>query len=201
MPDTGHKHDPSCPSYDPPEELSGLHQINGSAIQSQDEHTILKLDFPLSMKGRRIAPPDPSNEQKTEAQAPPKKLKLSAVLHYLWYEGGLCKWIPQFENKRNWWVVRGALLHGAEHKIAKSISLATRLFVPETFHLDRKEDIKKRRTAFFASLSKQANGATPLGILVAEYKSHEPTNLGARFIFKHLPDCPFFADGELVKRF
>jgi hypothetical protein len=39
------------------------------------------------------------------------------------------------------------------------------------------------------------------GLLVAEYKSHEPTRIGARFTFKHLPDQPFFADAEFLSRF
>ena len=56
MPDTGHEHDPSCPSFDPPEELSGLSQVNGSAIQSDEEATHLKLDFPLSMRGKKYQP-------------------------------------------------------------------------------------------------------------------------------------------------
>ena len=154
------------------------------------------------MRGKKVpAPPPSSGEDKTEAEGAPKKLKLSSLLHYLWYEGDLCKWIPQFQGKRSWWVVRGALRHAAGQTVAKKVPLATRLFVPETFNADRKDAIKDRRSIFFASLARKENGQTPLGVLVAEYKNHEQTTRGAKFKFKHMPDCSFFADEDLRKRF
>ena len=54
MPGTGHAHDPSCDSFAMPPELSGLGQVEGKAITTDDSgETTLKLDFPLSVRGRR----------------------------------------------------------------------------------------------------------------------------------------------------
>lgn len=84
MPGTGHLHDPSCSTFDPPPELSGLGQVNGSAISVDDDGlTSLKLDFPLSVRGKRGTPPTPSESETSSAIAPPKKLTLIGMLHYL----------------------------------------------------------------------------------------------------------------------
>ncbi len=58
MPLSGGGHDPSCTSYEPPDELSGLGVLMGSAIQIDPESGMaaLKLDFSLSKVGARSAP-------------------------------------------------------------------------------------------------------------------------------------------------
>lgn len=86
MPGTGHLHDPSCPTFDPPPELSGLGQVNGKAIVSDHEGaTALKLDFPLSMRsGRAVTLADGTAAAATSATATPSKLSLLGMLHYLW---------------------------------------------------------------------------------------------------------------------
>ena len=38
-------------------------------------------------------------------------------------------------------------------------------------------------------------------MIIAEYKSHEPTRLGSKFTFKHSSGFSFFADADLTKRF
>jgi len=46
MPLSGRDHDPACPSYDPPYELSGLGPLIGNAIQvDANGRTMLKIDF------------------------------------------------------------------------------------------------------------------------------------------------------------
>ncbi len=58
MPDSGLSHAPSCESYEPPAELSGLGEVLGHAIIQDHEHgtTLLKLDFSLSKSSGRAAP-------------------------------------------------------------------------------------------------------------------------------------------------
>jgi tRNA A-37 threonylcarbamoyl transferase component Bud32 len=50
MPKTGGSHAPTCLSFEPPEELSGLGEVQGQAIQEnlEDGTTNLKLDFSLT---------------------------------------------------------------------------------------------------------------------------------------------------------
>lgn len=51
MPKTGGRHSPVCLSFEPPEELSGLGEVQGQAIQEnpEDGTTNLKLDFSFSV--------------------------------------------------------------------------------------------------------------------------------------------------------
>lgn len=202
MPGTGDQHAPGCSSFLPPEELSGLAQVQGTAIKEEPDTgtTTLKIDFPLAASGTRAAPPEPSGKKPTEAKAAPKKLRLTALLHYLWHEAELVKWFPAMEGKRWWGIVQRSVQDAASGKTAKSKNLADILYVPEPWKPDIKDDLAARRQRLFRSLTVQS-GRSPFGLLVAEYKSHEPTRMGARFLFKHIPDCAFFADEDLVKRF
>ena len=203
MPETGAEHAPDCPSWMPPEELSGLAQVHGSAIDEspEDGTTSLKLDFALSTRGKRAAPQPAGDTAPTEAKEAPRKLTLTSVLHYLWHEADLVKWVPRMQGKRWWGVIHNALIRAADNKIAKGHPITEKLFVPEPFKPELKAALAARRQTFFGQLAHPSSRTTPLGILIAEYKSHAETRLGARFTFKHMPDCPFFADADLHKRF
>ncbi len=202
MPGSGPDHAPGCESFLPPEELSGLSQVQGTAIKEDPLNgtTKLAVDFKLSLGSKRSAPPPPSGKKPTEAKAPPRKLSLTSLLNYLWHEADLVKWTPAMDGKRWWGPVRNALRSAASGKIAKSRALSEILYIPEVWKTERKADLAARRQVLFRSLQ-TGSGTAPLGILVAEYKSHEATRLGARFLFKHAPDCAFFADADLLKRF
>jgi hypothetical protein len=58
MPLSGDGHHPACPSYDPPDELSGLGVLMGSAIQvdTASGMSALKVGFTLTKVGGRAAP-------------------------------------------------------------------------------------------------------------------------------------------------
>ena len=203
MPGTGAKHAPDCTSFEPPAELSGLGQVKGCAIEenAEDGTTVLKLDFALGKSSGRKAPPPPSDGTPTEVTATPKKLTLTSLLHYLWHEADLDKWVPAMDGKRWWGVVQRALLAGAEAKITKGFPLASRLFIPEPYHPDRKTDLAAKPRRAFAAIANSTKSGTPYGVLIAEYKDFDSTRLGAKFRFKHLPDCPFFADEDFLKKF
>ncbi|NKX28698.1 DUF1173 domain-containing protein [Rhodobacteraceae bacterium R_SAG6] len=203
MPGSGAQHAPGCDSFLPPEDLSGLAQIHGSAVKEDLETgtTVLKLDFPLSMGSNRPAPPPPSGKRPTEAKPKPQKLGLSSLLQYLWHESDLVKWTPAMDGKRWWGPVQSNLLAAASGKNAKSQNLRDILYIPEPWKKDKQRDNAAQRNQIFHRLRAPAKGTAPLGILIAEYKSHETTRMGARFLFKHAPDCTFFAEADLVKRF
>ena len=203
MPSSGIDHSPDCGSFSPPEELSGLAQVHGTAIDEnpEDGTTVLRLDFPLSIRGKRSAAPPPSMGVATEAKSVDRKLTLTSLLHFLWHEADLVKWVPAMEGKRWWGVVQGALLGAATNKIAKQQAIATKLYVPDPFNKDRIEASAARRNQFFRTLTDSVSNAKALGIVIAEFKAIEPTRLGGRFVFKHMPDCHFFADADLVAKF
>lgn len=203
MPGTGEAHAPDCQSFEAPEHLSGLAELNGTAIQesADDGTTLLKLDFALTKRGKQAAPPPSSGGMATEAVGNPKKMGLTALLHFLWHEGELTKWVPAMEKKRWWAVVRSALRRAAASKTAKGLSLSDVLFVPEHFTVDRAGALQEARKRKFDQIARMGGSGTALGILIAEYKSHGPAAFGSKFSFKHLPDCYFFADADLTKRF
>ena len=203
MPGTGPDHAISCPTFDPPEGISGLGPLIGSAISYNDIGEVeLKLDFPLTIRGKRAAPPaPPASDKQKEATTPPRKLTLTSLLHFLWNEAELTKWSPGMEGKRGWRIIRHLILNAAIGKSSKSFALADRLFLPEPFHREKIREIAARHDAFLTKLRCADGTPQPVGILIAEYKSHERGRVGFRFTFKHLPETPFYADTDLAARF
>lgn len=202
MPGTGHLHDPGCKSFDPPPEISGLGQVNGKAIVTDEQgETRLNLDFPLSMRSKRAAPVADTTNTATSAIAPPQRLSLLALLHYLWDEAELTKWRPGFRGKRGWWRVHNELMEVAQRASTKAGQLAGTLFVPPPFTVEKKDELAAARRKFMHPLHPVKGKPIPLGLIVAEYKSDEPTQYGRRIRFKHLPDFAFFMDGPLCARF
>jgi hypothetical protein len=53
MPETGHDHHPSCPSYEPEQQQSGRGELMGEAIlESSTGEVELRVDFPLGAADR-----------------------------------------------------------------------------------------------------------------------------------------------------
>ena len=192
-----------CPSFLPPEELSGLAQIQASAITEDpdDGTTTLKLGFPLRKNSKSRTAPEQTGAKPTVAKPAPRKLTITSVLHFLWHEADLGKWYPAMRGKRYWGVIHTALRRAASGKIVKGQDLARILYVPEYFKAGDKSEIAARRNRVFANLRPAGRGAIPFGLVIAEYKGMEPTAHGARFIFKHVPDCAYFADADLAEKF
>ena len=130
MPDTGASHGPGCESYEAPPGLSGRGEVDGQAIEHDDEGTVnLKLAFSL----RHNNPAEMENEstQKTTAKTSGTRLTLRGLLHYLWDESRLSHWQPEMQGKRSWFAVRTALVEAIESKETKSASLKDILYIPE----------------------------------------------------------------------
>lgn len=202
MPGTGHQHDPSCPSFDPPPEMSGLGHVNGQAIVIDNSgDTLLKLDFPLSVRGGRAAPVAEGSNEATSAVASPAKLRLLATLHYLWEAADLTKWRSSYGRRRSWWVVHRELMAAAARSKTKAGPLADIFFVPPVYSIEEKDRLSSERRKFLHRLEPVKGKPVPLGILVAELKGQEPSQYGRKLTFKHLPDYSFFIDHDLAKQF
>jgi hypothetical protein len=201
MPNSGSRHHPDCGSFDPPAELSGLGEVAGSAIQEDTESgiTTLKLDFTLSKMGKRVEPAAAGAEPDS-VRTDGSKLTLRGVLHYLWDQAELNRWVPAMNGKRSWFVVRSRLLEAAANKLAKGDALDSMLFVPETFVVDRKDEILGRRLEKLRRLSEPGKGPRKLMMMVAEVKHVEPSRYGHKFVLKHLPDMPLMLAEDLHKR-
>ncbi len=201
MPNTGSEHHPSCGSYEPPPEVSGLGEVAGRAIQVSpaDGITTLKFDFALSKSGTRAAPTGGGSDAPT-VTTDGKRLTLRGTLHYLMDEAGFTRWTPAMRGKRNWFVFRKYLLEAANDKTVKGHGLAQALYMPESFSVERKDQISRRRQELFNRL-RVADGRTrKLMILIAEVKEFAPARFGHKLIVKHIPDGFFMLDEQLHKR-
>lgn len=188
MPLSGRAHDPSCPSYDPPYELSGLGPLVGSAIRiGANGRASLKLDFPITKRGSRKTPSRPIEPAEAPIRNEAKKLSLRAVLHYLWEVGELTEWRSSWAGKRGWGRVRASLLGAAAQMTVQGKQLSELLFVPEVFHPDDKAGIATRRTATLAAAQASRTGPRRLMITIAEVKEFKPGRDSQRATLRHLP--------------
>lgn len=201
MPDTGHRHAPDCPSYEPPAELSGLGQVLGSAISEDPANgeTTLKLDFALTrLPGRLQSPPAPSTRESVATDG--TRLSLRGLLHYLWDQAELTRWHPGFVGKRSWGTVRRQLLLAAEDKIASGDALRSRLYIPETFSVEHRDAINARRQAQWSTAHAEPGQAQRLMLLIGEVKEIVPARYGFKAVLKHVPDQAFAIDEQLYRR-
>lgn len=197
LPDTGSFHAAFCEHYEPPPELSGLGQVAGTAIREQPETdtTALTLDFPLT-KGRSRVPGAPSEVEHESVRADGTKLTLRGLLHYLWDEAGLTRWTPAMSGRRSWFVVRRELMAAASAKVAKGKPLADLLFIPETYSLERQDEIKRRQVE---SLSRLALQSTDRMLFIGTVKGFDDARFGKSLVVKHLPDLKLMMGDDMHK--
>lgn len=201
MPETGNRHAPDCPSFEPPAELSGLRHLMGSAIKEDPITglTTLRLGFSLSKRPGRPAPAKHYSLSST-ASSTATKLSLRGLLHYLWNQAELTRWHPGFEGRRSWGTVRRQLLHAAEQMSTGGELLATRLYVPEPFHVDQRNAIIERRRDMWACAGGPSDGRQRLLLLIAEVKEILPARHGHKAVIKHVPDVGFAMDDSIYHR-
>jgi hypothetical protein len=201
MPDSGLEHTHRCGSYLPPEELSGLGQVLGTAITEEADSglTAIKLGFRMS-KAERAAPAGAGSGGVADSvAADPNRLTLRAVLHYLWQEADLATWSPGMAGKRNWRIVSWYVRQAARGKFTKGKPLATKLYVPEPFNLEKKTEIAARRLSAWAPMQ-QHGSSQQFMMLIGELKAIEPARFGHKLVIKHLPDAPLMVDDTLLNR-
>lgn len=201
MPLSGAGHDPACPSYEAPDELSGLGVLMGSAIHVDPESgkTTLKVGFSLTKIGTRATPNAGADGSDTVA-GDPKKLSLRSLLHYLWHQAELTAWTSRWAGKRHWWNIRWHLIEAAGQMMVKGGTLSDVLFLPEPFRAADKAAIEQRRTAALVPALPPKSGPRRLMILVGEVKEFAPSRSGHRLIVRHLPDFPLLLDEGLYQR-
>lgn len=188
MPLSGRDHDPACPSYAPPYELSGLGPLIGNAIQiDANGKADLKLDFSLTKRGPRAAPRAPAESSEPGIRSEPRKLSLRAMLHYLWEAGELTEWRPTWAGRRGWGRVRTSLLNAAAQMTARGASLGEMLFVPEVFHSEDKDGIAARRAAELKGVQATGSGPRKLMMVVAEVKEFSAARKGQKIVLRHMP--------------
>ena len=118
LPETGHRHHPTCPSYEQPPSQSGLGEVLGEAvIERAPDRVEVRLEFPLT---RRIALPVLHGQLgehgvvRTEIAARRRGLGLRGLAHLLLQRAGFNRWYPRMKGKRTWYVVRKHLSAAAQ---------------------------------------------------------------------------------------
>ena len=200
MPDSGASHGPGCESYEAPPGLSGRGEVDGQAIEHDDEGTVnLKLAFSL----RHNNPAEIENEStsKTTAKTSGTRLTLRGLLHYLWDESKLSHWKPEMQGKRSWFAVRSALVEAIESKETKSASLKDILYIPEVFDEAKRNDIASRRIRSLSPIMGTGRSGKKLMLLVGELDRISPATFGFALKIKHLPDFPLVMGAGLNKNF
>lgn len=200
MPETGHHHAAECPSYEPPGELSGLGQALGSAIVEDPRTglTTLKLDFPLTRQPARSMVP--AGEAASDvARTKGHRLSLRGLLHYLWDQAELTRWRSAFDGKRSWATVRSRLLSAAEGKQVARAPLRPRLYIPEVFSVDRRDEIQARRQAQWAHALSRPGQPQHLMLAIAEIKEIAQARYGHKAVIKHVPDQALAMDDMLYR--
>lgn len=198
-PGSGARHATACDHYEAPDYLTGMGQVRGSAILDDEAsgETALKLGFPLSRGGARLAPAALTNDKPT-VKSSGQKLSMRGLLHVLWDRAELTHWHPKMAGKRSWFVVRRALLEAAASCRTKQEALPHVLFVPESFKLEEKEDIRARRRA---ALERVYRSRDELMVVVGEIKEIVSAHGAERIVLRHVGDMPFVMDPDMARRF
>lgn len=200
MPNTGSLHDPSCDSFEPPPELSGLGEVMGSAIREDTECGLTELRFDFSMSripGRVIQPQ--GGVESDSVRTDGKRLTLLSMLHYLWEEAGFNRWTPAMAGKRTWSTIRKYLLLAAQNKLVKGAPLVERLYIPEPFNAEKKEMINARRKSQTVKVMAGQGGNRQLMIFFGEVKDFQSARFGYKMLIKHAPDFPFLVNDDMYK--
>lgn len=201
MPKSGQSHHTNCSSFEVPDELSGRGALEDNAIVEDDSTglTNLKLDFSLSKIPGKSPVQTEEDNKKTTIESDPSKLTLRSLLHCLYEDSGLNRWVPNMESKRNWYVVRKNLMEAVNAKLVKGKPLSNIVLMPETFSMEKKDIFSAQRRKFLSSLKPQGK-KKPVGILIGEVKSFESARFNKKLVIKHMGDVPIYYGEDIQKQ-
>lgn len=202
MPDTGNLHHPTCPSFEPEPGMSGLGELVGEAIiEHSPDQVEVRTDFAMSRLPGKAVPRGEAVIDPAEVHAPRKRMSLRALLHFLFERAGFNRWYPAMEGRRNQGVLHKYLSEAARGVTVKGASLDERLFVPEPFRVELKDEIGERRRKKLALLLSPEDAIQyKMAIIVGEYNGSEPTTFGRRIFVKHMPDVPLYIENKAWER-
>lgn len=202
MPDTGHLHHPTCPSFEPEPGMSGLGELVGEAIiEHSPDQVEVRTDFAMSRLPGKAVPRGDAVIDPAEVHAPRKRMSLRALLHFLFERAGFNRWYPAMEGRRNQGVLHKYLCEAARGVTVKGASLDERLYVPEPFRVELKDEIGERRRKKLALLLSPEDAVQyKMAIIVGEYNGSEPTAVGRRIVVKHMPDVPLYIENKAWER-
>jgi hypothetical protein len=96
--------------------------------------------------------------------------------------------------------VRRHVLQAAENKVACGEALRDRLYVPEVFSVEHRDEINSRRVAQWMHGNSRPGSARNLMLVIAEVKEIVQARYGFKAVLKHIPDQAFALDPVLYRR-
>lgn len=202
MPETGHLHHPTCSSFEPELSTSGRGELMGDAIISHSPDQVeIRTDFPFSRVPGKPMPRGEPVADPAEIHAPRKRMSLRGLLHYLYEAAGFNRWYPAMFNRRNQYVIHKYLTEAARGIQVKGGSLEERLYVPEQFRVEKKDEIGERRRRKLSILMSPEDAVQfKMAIVIGEFIGSEPTPFGRKITVKHMPDVPLYIDSKAWER-
>jgi hypothetical protein len=202
MPGTGDQHHATCQSFEPEPGTSGLGELLGEAIVEHSPDMVeIRTDFALARVAGKALPRGEARSDPAVVNAPRKAMSLRAVLHFLYDKAGFNRWYPGMDGKRYQGVIRHYLMKAAEGTTTKGETLDKRLYVPEPFRVELKEEIRARRQARLAVLmSPEADVQFKMAIVIGQFVDVEQTAYGRKLTIKHMPDVPLHMDDKAWER-
>ena len=200
MPNTGSLHTLDCDSYEPLDMYSGQGDLEGTAINHNQDGTVsLKFDFPLTLRSGKT-PPAASASEGSSIKKRTKGLTLRGYLDCLWVEAELNRWHPGMYGKRGWRVVHRLLTNAAVVQQTKGNPLSEVLYVPEPYKPNDKDAIEARLLARIRPFSQSPRNARKLMIVIGEYKEFRPAARGQMLILRHVPHYPFLIEEQIYSK-
>lgn len=194
-----HLHSESCFHYCLPSTVSGHHTIMESVTDQKDGNTALKVDFRLSRRPPKFSSTPSDRCKGSVTRIPPKPLALKSFFQYAYEKSGLTEWMPGFSDKRFYGLFRKRVFDVSGNIIVSGGALSSRLFIPETYDRDRKDEQHRQAKNWFENLGgdrKYKNFA----IVMGEVNDIRETQYGGAVTLKHLYNLKFFVGApEYIK--
>ena len=203
LPQTGHQHHPTCPSYEQPPGQSGLGEVLGEAvIEHAPDRVEVRVEFPLTRRLGRATPPAELAVGHSEVAARCRGLGLRGLAHFLLQRAGFNRWSPRMQGKRTWYVVHKHLTAVSREIETKGARLADILLIPEPFSINEAAVISKRRASLMSILLTPTDELQfKLMLVLSELKAFSATDIDYRIVLKHIPDCPLYMERKVGDRF
>lgn len=201
MPGSGDQHHPTCPDYEPNPVLSGRGVLMGEAIVERSPDLLeIYIGFALSRGvGSPIARGTPSPPK--DVHPPRQRMSLQAVVHALYEHARFNRWYPSMAGIRSQSVLCKYLTEAAGRILVRGEPLAKRLYVPEAFNADRKDEIANRRRETLAFLNGTAEAREhPFAMVIGEFKEVREGVGGRTILVKHMPDAPLHIETRAWER-
>lgn len=203
MPNGGHLHHPSCVSYALAPDDSGLGQANEAVVEHSPDRIEVRVDFAMSeVEGQAVE--REAGAGSSVLGATKHKLSIRGLLHRLWEGAEFNVWHPRMRDKRSWYVIRKYLLAEAERIEMKGFKLSDRIYIPEPFNEDKRDEIVTTRRDWFDRLrqSGHSGNRAKFGFIVGELKDLADAPGGNKaIIIKNLWEMSFPLPGKLSRQF